>query len=135
MKTCTKPFAIVKQVRCLCASILILGASAVYANPATVIDEFTCGAYFPNETGGLTDIVLYTTTQRHKVITDKGVNVLSCHFDHDEELTFAIGAQGFLCGITDGSGIMLVTRNSMMLAAPGGRATLVCKINGDEIHQ
>ena len=133
MNTRTKSFAIVNQVKLLCASILILGASAAYSNPAAVIDEFNCVSFFPDGNGGLDyTFLISTTTEAHKVITDKGVNILSCHFDHEEDLPYAIGAQGFLCGIKVGE-VLLVTSDSKMLAAPGGRATLVCKINGDEI--
>ena len=134
MNTRTKSFAIVNQVKLLCASILILGASAAYSNPAAVIDEFKCSSFFPDGNGGLDySFLISTTTEAHKVITDKGVNILSCHFDHEEDLPYARGAQGFVCGIRNGEGFLLLTTDSKMLAAPGGRATLVCKINGDEI--
>ena len=125
MKTRTTTFAITKQVRLFCASILLLGASAVCADPAAVIDDFGCGAWIPDYDGSHLGWV--TTTESHKVITDKGVRILTCHFDHEFDLAYATGDQGFLCGI---SGIP--TSKSKMIATPGGKATLVCKINGNE---
>jgi hypothetical protein len=131
MKTCAKSSFFVKQVKLICASILMLGASAVYAEPAAVIDDFFCQTELSDGNGG--SLYFSTTNESHKVITDKGVRILTCHFDHTYVLTDAIGAQGFLCGISSDSGLKL-TSNSKLLVAPGGRATLLCKINGDSYN-
>ena len=135
MNTCAKSSFFVKQVKLICASILMLGASAVYAEPAAeaaaVIDDFLCNTRISDGNGGY--LYFSTTEESHKVITDKGVRILTCHFDHTYELPNAIGAQGFLCGISSDSGLM-VTSNSKLIVAPGGRATLLCKINGNSYY-
>jgi hypothetical protein len=122
MRKCTKSFVIVKQVKLICASILLLGASFAFADPAAVIDDFSCSYRISDENGGW--IYFSTTDQSHKVITDSGVRILTCHFDHDLDLPYAIGYQGFVCGISG-----KLTSDSKFLATPGGQATLVCKFN------
>lgn len=43
MKVSTSPFAVVKTFKLICASILMLGASVAFAEPAVVITDFNCG--------------------------------------------------------------------------------------------
>lgn len=131
MKTCTKSFVIVKQIRLLCVSILMLGASVVYADPAAIIDDFGCGTFVLDENGDTLGWVS-TDTESHKVITGSGVAILTCHFDHAFDLPYATGSQGFLCGISTSSGVV-VTSDTKNLATPGGRVTLVCKFNGGQL--
>ena len=125
MKKVTKSFVIVKQVKLICASILLLGASVAFADSAAVIDDFLCDIRVYDENGGY--ITFSTTDQSHKVITDSGVRILTCHFDHDLDLPYAIGDQEFLCGIKVDE-VVELTSDSKFLATPGGQATLVCKI-------
>jgi hypothetical protein len=128
MNTCTKSYTIAKQIKLLSASIFMLGASVAYADPATIIDGFFCQTLFPG-VGPVT-----TVTEGHKVITDKGITVLTCHFDHPYDLDYAIGEQGFPCWISTPSGL-IVTTDSQNIAAPGGRAALVCKVNGADVME
>lgn len=110
------------SIKLLGASVLMLVASAAFADPAAVINDFDCGGFVPDETGASLGPV--STTQTHSVVTGSGVTSLTCHFDHEFDLPQAYGAQGFVCGTFLG-----VTTDSMMLAAPGGKAVLVCKIH------
>ena len=123
-----------KRVKFICASVLMLVASAVYADPAAVIDGDECRASIPDEIGGLFPGTVFATDS-HKVITGKGVVILTCHFDHDKVLEQATAAQGFLCGISLEGEPYALTNDSKMFAAPGGKATMVCKINGDSIFK
>ena len=127
MNTCTGSSAFPKQIKLLFASAFVFGASVVYADPATVIDGISCQTFFPGAG------VVFTPTEGHKVITDKGVTVLTCHFDHTFDLEYAIGEQGFPCFISTPSGL-IVTTDSQNIAAPGGSATLVCKVNGADVN-
>ena len=43
MKTYTRSFVVEKIIKVICASILMLGASAVYADPAYIITSGQCG--------------------------------------------------------------------------------------------
>lgn len=117
-----------KFVTLFCVSVFLLATSTVYADPAVVIDEFGCAAYVPDSA----PLVLLTTNESHKVITSKDTRIITCHFNHELELTHAISDRGFVCGIKNEEGEdLLLTEDSMMLVAPGGRATLVCKVQGN----
>ena len=64
----------------------------------------------------------------HSVVTSSGNTSLVCKFDIPAAITptdSARRAEGFLCGTYLG-----FTRDSKMVATPGGQATLTCKING-----
>jgi hypothetical protein len=98
-----------------------LGCQVAQADPAVVIDEFGCTGFVPDNGTSL------FTTESHAVLTRSGVNILTCHFNHAVVLPHATGAQGFLCGTVFG-----LTSDTKMLATPGGKATLVCKINGQD---
>ena len=117
-----------KSINLLGASVLMLAASTAIADPAAVITEFGCNGFVPDENGGSMGGI--TTTKSHNVETGSGVVKLTCQFEHDFDLPQAYGAQGFPCGVpVDGGEEGLeVTNDTMMLAAPGGQATLVCKI-------
>jgi hypothetical protein len=102
-------------------SCVAISSQVAQADPAAVIDEFGCGGFVPDDGTGL------FTTESHSVTTNSGVTILTCHFDHAVVLPHATGATGFLCGTFLG-----VTDDTKMFASPGGRAILVCKINGDD---
>ena len=112
-----------KLIKLFCVSTLMLFASAAFADPAAVFDDFGCSGFVPDGAGGSLGGLFSVET--HAVVTDKGVTILTCHFDHDILLEQANGARGFLCGTHLG-----ITEDTKMLATPGGRALLVCKING-----
>ncbi len=106
-----------------------LGSQEVQAEPAVVVDDFGCGVFVPNadtETGFPALANLFTT-ESHAVLTKSGVNILTCHFDHAVDLPHATAARGFLCGTFLG-----LTDDTKMFASPGGKAILVCKINGQD---
>jgi hypothetical protein len=52
-------------------------------------------------------------------------------FNHDLDLEHAVGAKGFVCGISFPGSATLTTDDTLMFAAPGGRAVLMCKVKGD----
>ena len=116
-----------KSIKLLGASVLMLAASTAFADPATVITGEFCIGAMPDETGVLTQIWLYTE-KSHSVETGNGITKLTCHFDDAVDIPMAYGAQGFLCGVPGGK----VTNDTMMLATPGGQATLVCKYKDGE---
>ena len=110
-----------KSINLLGASILMLAASTAFADPAAVITDFGCFGFVPDESGG--NMGSLHTTKSHSVETGNGIVKMTCQFDHDFDLPQANGAQGFVCGMPGG----VATNDTMMLAAPGGQATLVCK--------
>ena len=100
------------------------------ADPAAVYDEFECTGFIPDSDGSFLGYVY--TTNSHKVFTDNGVTKVSCHFDHNFELPYATGAQGFACGIINPeTGLADMATDSKMLATPGGKATLNCQVKLD----
>ena len=105
----------------LIAILLLCLSAPAFAEPATVIDDFGCIGFVPDLDGGSLGGVF--TEESHAVSTKKGVTTLTCHFDHDVDLPHATGAKGFLCNTLFG-----LTENTRMLATPGGKAVLVCKI-------
>jgi hypothetical protein len=107
----------------LSVPVLMLVASAAFADPAAVADDFGCFGFVPDGAGGSLG-GLYTT-ETHSVVTHKGVTSVTCRFDHNFDLPQAYGTNGFVCGTFAG-----VTNDTMMLATPGGKAILKCKING-----
>ena len=107
-----------------------LGSQDVQAEPAVVIDDFGCGGFVPNAdtpTGLPALANLITFEQTHSVTTKSGVTILTCHFDHAVDLPHATAGRGFLCGTSLG-----LTDDTQMFASPGGKAILVCKINGKD---
>jgi len=101
-------------------------ALASSENAATVTKDKGCMGFVPSSDGGMGPMI-ETTKGHHRVDTRSGVTVLSCQFDIPDSLTPAsvTKATGFDCGAGG-----QVTTDSTMLATPGGRALLVCKING-----
>ena len=105
-----------------------VGSQVVQAEPAVVVDEFGCGGFVPGDTPtGFPALAFLFTTESRALLTKSGVSILTCHFDHAVVLPHATGSQGFLCGTVFG-----LTNDTKMLATPGGKATLVCKINGED---
>jgi len=111
------------SIKLLNVPVLMLVASAAFADPAAVADDFGCVGFVPDGAGG--SLGGLDTNETHSVVTNNGVTSVTCHFDHDVDLPQAYGSQGFLCGTFAG-----VTDDTKMLATPGGKAILVCKING-----
>ena len=110
----------------LCVVPFMFGASLTHADPAAVIDDFGCVGFVPD--GGDGSLGTLVTEESHAVVTGSGVSIVTCQFDHDIPIDQAYGAKGFICGTFDG-----LTTDTMMLATPGGKAVLVCKINGADI--
>ena len=108
------------------ASLPVMPAAAQSANAATISKDFGCGGFVPTATGGFGSfLVSFDGTQ--SVVNSAGVTTLICHFDipAGQEPATATKASGFGCGTFLG-----FTNDSKMVASPGGRATLTCKING-----
>ena len=106
-----------------------LGSQDVQAEPAVVVDDFGCGGFVPNSDtpSGFPALAFLFTTESHANLTKSGVTILTCHFDHVVDLPHATGARGFLCGT-----VFKLTTDTQMIATPGGKATLVCKVNGQD---
>lgn len=112
--------------------VLILGGfniQAVQAEPAMVIDDFGCGGFVPNgdTENGFPALGFVSTTESHAVKSSSGNQILTCHFNHNVALEKATAGRGFLCGTAFG-----ITDDTQMIATPGGKATLVCKVNGSD---
>lgn len=94
-------------------------------NAAAVITaDNACGGFVPSPTGGFGPFMIGSL---HSVVTSSGVTSLVCKFDIPAGITptdSARRAEGFLCGTFLG-----VTRDSKMVATPGGQATLTCRVN------
>ena len=110
----------------------LVGAALVPTTAAIAADENAaqitmnegCTGFVPTSDG---DMGPWITTEKghHRVITQAGVKILSCQFDIPEELvpSTTTSASGFECGVNGSS-----TTDSQMLATPGGRAILICKV-------
>ena len=109
------------------ATLAIALAANAQGGPAVVVDDFGCGGFVPNgnTATGFPALAFLGTTESHAVLTSSGNQILTCHFDHNVDLQSATQGRGFTCGTVFG-----VTTNTRMVATPGGKATLVCKING-----
>lgn len=88
--------------------------------------DFACGGFVPTEDGGFGPF-LVSTLKTHSVVTSSENTSLICHFDIPEGLEpeTATHAEGFGCGTFMGG-----TTDTKMVATPGGKAVLICKING-----
>lgn len=104
-------------------AIPVTPALADSDNAATVIHEGGCTLLAADS--GLPNTLF--TEDSHAVVTNDGNTVLTCRFDIPEgdEPGSAIVNEGFLCGTYAGA-----TNDSRSVATPGGRAILVCRING-----
>ncbi len=124
----TKKLGITAVALSLVATALPIATPAVAqsSNAATITKDFGCGGFVPTATGGFGGgLVSFDGT--HSVVNSAGVTSLVCHFDIPAALipAKATHASGFGCGTFLGG-----TTDSKMVANPGGRATLTCKING-----
>ena len=106
--------------------IPVAPAAAQSDNAADISKDFGCGGFIPTATGGI-GFRLFTRDDTHSVTNSAGVTSLVCHFEipAGREPATATRAEGFRCGTFLG-----VTRDSKMVATPGGQATLTCRING-----
>lgn len=105
-------------------TFLFLSMNLVYANQATVIDEFGCS--ITPEASGL-PIFLFTT-DTHSVTTPSGNTILKCHFDIPDDFkpSATMTHAGFLC-----STFMGLTTDSHSVTTKGGKVMLDCKIVGN----
>ena len=96
-------------------------------NAAEIVKDGGCFGFVPDGNGGATT-GLFNPEGAHAVSTKSGNVTLVCQFDIPEgfEPAKAVKATGFLCGTYFG-----LTNDSWVLATPGGKATLVCKIKGN----
>jgi len=111
----------------------LAGAALVSATPAFAASENaaeitmnkSCTGFVPTADGGIGPLI-GTVDGHHRVITSSGNKILSCQFDIPDELVpdTTRSATGFGCGVNGST-----TTDSRMLATPGGRAILVCKVN------
>ena len=123
-----------RKLSCSLAAIALVAASMIPAAPAMaqsenaadVTKDFGCGGFVPTASGGVASR-LRSFDGTHSVTNSAGVTSLVCHFDipAGQEPAKATQASGFGCGTFLG-----FTTDSKMVASPGGRATLTCKING-----
>jgi len=107
----------------------ILPASAAFAesdNAAAVVKGETCTGFITTADGKVESLIT-TNKGAHRVVTSSGVAILSCQFriPRSEAPSRVRTARGFRCTV-DGE----PTTDTRMLVNPGGRALLVCKING-----
>jgi hypothetical protein len=111
-----------KLIKLFCALTLMLVVSAVYAEPAAVFHEGSCG--IPTPSGGV------LSTQYHKTATysESGVAVLKCRVAIEDYTDGQYHDTGFDCGI-DVPGVGLFnTTDSMVNISESGQATLTCKV-------
>ena len=129
----TRIFIGLAVVAVIAASLFFTGAlgSRAYAQdgPAVVINDFGCSGFVPNGSTptGFPDLAWLFTTESHAVRSASGNQILTCHFDHQVDLDKATQGEGFLCSTAFG-----LTVNTHMVATPGGKATLICKVNGSD---
>ena len=111
-------------MRVLPIALLFAASAAVSAAAVVINEDGGCTGFVPNyetETGLPELAILFGST--HSVVNSGGNTKLTCKFDHEVELERATGGQGFLCATPGG-----LTDDTMMVASPGGKATLVCQI-------
>ena len=115
------------------ATLLAAGIAAPLAplaakseNAAEIVKDGACFGFVPDGNGGATT-GLFAPEGAHAVTNSSGNTTLVCQFDIPEgfEPAKAVKATGFLCGTYFG-----ITEDSWVLATPGGKATLVCKVKG-----
>lgn len=104
-----------------------VSVAAKSENSAQIVKDGGCFGFVPDGNGGATT-GLFNPEGAHAVSTKSGNVTLVCHFDIPEgfEPAKAVKADGFLCGTYFG-----LTNDSRVLATPGGKATLICKIKGE----
>lgn len=114
------------SISLVCATMALPGqVSAQAEQAATIIKDGGCFGFVPTASGGF-GAFLFTPDGAHAVETSAGTQSLVCHFDIPAGLepATATRAEGFGCGTYFG-----FTTESKMVATPGGRATLTCKVN------
>lgn len=128
MKRATFGSAILAIAAFAAATIPAAPAMAQSANAAQIIKDGGCGGFVPTADGGFSAFI-FTPDGAHAVKTSAGTQSLICQFDIPAGLEPASSthAEGFGCGTYFG-----YTTDSKMIATPGGRATLICKINGQD---
>lgn len=101
-------------------------ALAQSVNAANITKDFGCGGFVPTATGGFASFLI-TFGGTTSVVNSAGVTSLICNFDipAGQEPATATRASGFGC-----STFLGFTTDSTMVASPGGKATLTCRING-----
>lgn len=101
-------------------------AQAGTEHAATVTQDSGCTGFIPTSDGGIGEL-LRTNKGFHRVETRNGGAILSCQFDIPDALKPAgvEKAEGFDCKAGEQT-----TNDSSMVATPGGRALLFCKVNG-----
>jgi hypothetical protein len=112
----------------------MFSALDVYADPAAVFEGGICHGPVYNSDNQLLGI--YPGTSK-KVITDDGTRILTCKFDHYEDLLQATGAEGFVCGISDPDHpeeFPVLATESKTVATPSGKATMVCKFAPEDLY-
>lgn len=105
--------------------LTMVAPAVAAADPAVVKKEGYCAGFVPNEDGSQ-GIGLESHDSRS--IANRGGTTLICHFDIPSgyEPSRAARAEGFVCDTYLGT-----TTDSRMVATPGGRATMTCKIHNN----
>jgi len=115
----------------LALTVFAVSAVHVSAAPAVVVKEFDCGGFVPNPNteNGLPPLAGIFTTQTQGVAVVGKVGKVSCYFDHDVDLPNAAAATDFICSVPSpvNPDVILIADSQVMLATPGGKATLQCK--------
>lgn len=128
MKAQSKKFVAAISVAAIAGSLFVPASPAFSQseNAASVAKDFQCVGFVPTESGGFGP-GLFSTLKTHSVVTSSDNTSLICHFDIPEgqEPDSATQASGFGCGTFLGG-----TTDTKMVATPGGKAVLICKING-----
>ena len=120
--------AILASAAFVAAALAPVTPAFAAADPAaTVTKDGACSGFVPDADGNPA-FVLFTPDGGHGVQTNGETQAIICQFDipDGQEPAKATHAEGFLC-VTYGTGF---TNDTKMVATPGGRATLVCNING-----
>jgi len=118
-----KTLSIRKSLLFLAMAMVLIASNALWAqDSAVVIKDVGCSGFVPGS-----GFPLHSDEKTHSTATPSGNTMLVCHFDipEGEEPEKATRDSGFECGTYLGT-----TNNSKMVATPGGKATLTCKING-----
>lgn len=131
MKMSVKSFVLVKQIKLLCASMLMLGASAVYADPAIFADTESCGFLDGNGNGfSTTDIIVVNANN----IGDGVGNInLKCHAtevpnDTGDTVKYDFYSTGARCFNIF---FAVTTEDWKAVIDPEGNAVLSCKFRFD----
>ena len=113
---------------CLLTAAILPSSPAIAEsdNASAAVKGDQCTGFIPTSDGGIGPLIT-TTKGAHRVVTSSGVGILSCQFKvpRSEAPPRLRTARGFTCTV-DG----VPTNDTKMLLNPGGRALLVCKING-----